>query len=235
MPKRKDYNQSWMAEESEFDTTQWTKILGASLSQSVMGELYRKYRKPVYLYLRGRRFSDDAARDLIQAFFTDKVLGRQLFKKADPKKGKFRTFLLTSIRNYAIDIQRSQKPTVSLDDEDHDRPARIGDPAVAFNRAWAMQLIQETLQELEAECRQQDKQTHWELFRQWLLDPDQNSEKTDMTALCTQLHIKTPAQAYTMIFRLKDRFRAIFRGRLRSQGCTETEVDQEIRELLGVF
>ncbi|UCE47485.1 MAG: hypothetical protein JSW47_18045 [Phycisphaerales bacterium] len=38
--------------DSKFPTTEWTKILGAGLGKSVMGELYSKYGKPVYSYLR---------------------------------------------------------------------------------------------------------------------------------------------------------------------------------------
>jgi RNA polymerase sigma-70 factor (ECF subfamily) len=230
-----DYNQSWMAADSEFETTEWTQILGASLSKEVMGELYKKYRKPVYLYLRSKGFPDDTARDLIQGFFTEKILGKQLLQKADPRKGKFRAFLLTAIRNYTIDIKRSERPTVSFSQEKHDQYASGDDPALAFNQAWAIQFVQDTVAELEDECLKQGKQQDWELFRLWLLEPDLEHGKVTIDELCRQLKIKTPDRAYSIIFNLKERFRAIFRGRLRAQGYSPSEITEEIKGLLSVF
>lgn len=103
------YASTWWEGTSQFQTTQWTQLRESDLSSIVMGELYLKYRKPVYRFLLRRGFSKDSARDLIQSFFTDKVLGQHLFRKADQRKGKFRSFLLRAVRNYAIDQKRKEK------------------------------------------------------------------------------------------------------------------------------
>jgi RNA polymerase sigma-70 factor (ECF subfamily) len=231
MKGRRSNDQSWMEVDSKFHTTEWTQVLGSSLSRSIMGELYKKYRKPLYLYLRGRGFNDEKAKDLIQGFFTDKVLGSQLFQKADPKKGKFRTFLLTAIHHYVIDQIRIEGK-IKTSELAPNKTTHAAEPVIEFNRAWAYQLVQTCLQELELECRSHRKEKHWELFRLWLLDPDLEGGKTKMDDLCSQLGIETLNKAYCMVFSLKDRFRRILRGHIRCYGFTESEVDQEIMELL---
>ena len=229
-----NHGTSWLDGVSQFQTTEWTQVQKSGLNQAVMGELYLKYRKPVYLYLRGRGFKDDQARELIQDFFTEKVLGQQLFHKADRSKGKFRTFLLTAIRNYAIDRHRTAKPMQQLDD-DLDHPSHEGNPSKVFNRAWAAQILEQTLQELEAECEMHAKHQHWNVFRLWLIEPDLSSDKPDMTSLCKKLGINDASKAYNMISNMKGRFKVIMRRCLQRQVSTERQVDEEIQSLLRVF
>ncbi|MEJ2705953.1 MAG: sigma factor, partial [Sedimentisphaerales bacterium] len=107
---------------SRFQTTEWTKILNSALGESIIAELYGKYWRPVYKYLRRKGFSNEQAKDLIQGFFSVKVLGQQLLQKADRAKGKFRTFLLTAITNYAIDLHRQERPIRKLG-EDYEPPS----------------------------------------------------------------------------------------------------------------
>ena len=229
-----NHGTSWLDGASQFQTTEWTQVQKSGLSRAVMGELYLKYRKPVYLYLRGRGFKDDQARELIQEFFTEKVLGKQLFHQADRSKGKFRTFLLTALRNYAIDKHRTAKPMQQLDNE-LDHPSREDDPTKAFNRAWATQALEQTLNELEQESRQHGKQQHWNVFRLWLVEPDLSRDKPDMASLCRQLGIKDASTAYNMISNMKGRFKVLLRRCLHRHVASESQVDEEIQSLLRVF
>jgi len=118
----------------QFPPTEWTKILDQLRRESLYSELYARYWKPLYFYLRGRGFTNEEAKDLVQGFFTDKVLGQALIQKADRARGKFRSFLLTAVRNYAIIVNRGKIPQQGLD-EKAKRPAKIGDPESEFNRA----------------------------------------------------------------------------------------------------
>jgi DNA-directed RNA polymerase specialized sigma24 family protein len=229
-----NHGASWLDGVSQFQTTEWTQVQKSGLNQAVMGELYLKYRKPVYLYLRGRGFKDDQARELIQDFFTEKVLGQQLFHKADRSKGKFRTFLLTAIRNYAIDRHRTAKPMQQLDDN-LGHPSHKDEPSKAFNRAWATQVLEQTLKELELESQMHGKQQHWNIFRVWLVEPDLSPDKPDMASLCRQLGIKDASTAYNMISNMKGRFKVILRRCLHRYVSSESQIDEEIQSLLGVF
>jgi len=219
---------------SRFQTTEWTKILDSGLGGSILAELYAKYWRPVYSYLRRKGFSNDEAKDLIQGFFSEKVLGQQLILKADRTKGKFRTFLLTSLKNYATDLYRKKPPIQELDDR-FEKPSDTDDPEAEFDIAWAQDLLQTVLDELEAECRNRDKCRHWEVFRAWLLEPDVSDDKLDMSEICARQGIDDASTAYNMVSNLKSRFRKILRHRLRPHVDSDAQVDEEINYFINVF
>jgi DNA-directed RNA polymerase specialized sigma24 family protein len=98
-------NQTWLSDdEYRFHTTRWSVVLLSAQSrasgfEAALGELYRIYWYPLYAYVRRRGHAPEDAQDLTQSFFLHlrehKTLGR-----ADPLKGKFRSFLLGSLVNY---------------------------------------------------------------------------------------------------------------------------------------
>ena len=61
MKAQDPYASTWWEGTSQFQTTQWTQLRESDLSSIVMGELYLKYRKPVYRFLLRRGFSKDSA------------------------------------------------------------------------------------------------------------------------------------------------------------------------------
>jgi len=228
------YASTWWEGASQFQTTQWTQLRESDLSSIVMGELYLKYRKPVYRFLLRRGFSKDSAHDLIQSFFTDKVLGQHFFHKADQRKGKFRSFLLRAIRNYAIDQKRKEKRLLSLEDN-QEIPTTQGDPLRKFNQAWASDILEEALRELEHECRTHGKQIHWKVFSLWLLEHQLAEEKQSLSEIADQVGLKKTSKAYSIIAHAKMRFHHILRRRLQGHVSSEHDIDHEILELLEAF
>lgn len=225
---------SYAAGSSRFQTTEWTKIRDSGPGGSILAELYAKYWRPVYSYLRRKGFSNEQAKDLIQGFFSEKVLGQELLRKADRRRGRFRTFLLTAVKNYAIDLHRKREPVQELDGE-IETSSGTGDPEAEFNMAWGQELLQTVLQSLEAECRSHNKNLHWKVFRAWLLDPRNSDEKVDMGEICAELGINDVSKAYNMISNLKGRFRKILRLHLRRHVDSDAEVDEEISQFIHVF
>lgn len=217
----------------QFPETEWTRMLDHRQREAVLAALCRDYWKPIYRYLRAMGFRNEQAKDLAQGFFTDKVLGQDLIARADRAKGRFRNFLLRSVRNYAISIQRASQPHQSLGDNQEGHAA-AGDPEVQFNRAWADGLLREVLKELELECRQRGKETHWRIFHDWLLDPVIEQGQT-MTEICQRYGIPDPSRAYHMIENVKRRFRVLLRDHLGQGGASEGDAEAEIREFIGIF
>ena len=234
MRARDSYASTWWDGTSQFQTTEWTQLRESDLSSTVMGELYLKYRKPVYRFLLRRGFSKDSARDLVQSFFTEKVLGQRLFHKADQRKGRFRSFLLRAVSNYAIDQKRKEKRSLSLE-EDQEVPTTKGDPLHEFNRVWADEALKEALRELEDECCTHGKQVYWEVFSQWLLEHQLTEEKQSLAEIADQLGLKKISQAYSIIAHTKTRFQRILRRRLQRHVRSEHDIDQEVLELLRAF
>jgi DNA-directed RNA polymerase specialized sigma24 family protein len=217
-----------------FPPTEWTRLLRCPQKEVVLAELCQKYWKPIYCYVRGMGSDNKQAKDLTQGFFTEKVLGQDLIQKADREKGRFRSFLLRAVQNYAISIRRAERVHLSLDDES-EVPDSHTDPESQFNRAWADQLLQEVLEELEEECRERNKLTHWQVFHDWLLEPQIEQKKEAMGEICTRHGVPDAPTAYHMIENVKRRFRSILRDRLSTLASSEDEIAVEIREFVDIF
>src|ERR1051325_5907301 len=91
---------------SQFPTTRWTLVVAAGdprrkEARSALVSLCENYWYPLYAYLRRRGYPADQAQDLTQEFFTRVLEGRYL-DRADPEKGRFRCFLLTSLKFFEI-------------------------------------------------------------------------------------------------------------------------------------
>jgi len=216
-----------------FPATEWTWLLNCPQREAVLAELCRKYWKPVYSYLRSMGLGNEQAKDLTQGFFTDKVLGQDLVQKADREKGRFRSFLLRSVHNYAVSVKRGDKALQSLHPDQED-PRMVDAPEAEFNRAWADQLLHEVLDELEQECRQRDKLTHWRLFQEWILEPEIEANRA-MNEVCLKHGVADVSTAYHMIENVKRRFRALLRDRLSALAGSEQDIEGEIREFIEVF
>jgi RNA polymerase sigma-70 factor (ECF subfamily) len=217
----------------QFPPTQWTMIADPKRRKAILAELYTKYWKPLYHYLRCKGFGNEEAKDLVQGFFTENVLGREFLERVDRTKGRFRNFLLVAIRNYAINVQKKNK-TPSKQDDETDEPAGVDDPETEFNRAWADQLLQQVLKELENECHRRGKIAHWQIFREWLLEPTID-DRADMSSICAKYGVASASQAYNMISKTKIRFRGILRKHLRSFVDSDAQVDDEIGAFIEIF
>ena len=98
---------SMSGDPAQFRTTRWSVILVAAESQmpgsqEALTELCRDYWYPLYAFARRRGHAPYDAQDLTQGFFLA-LLKRRALKRADPARGKFRSFLLGSFKNFLSD------------------------------------------------------------------------------------------------------------------------------------
>src|SRR5262252_3911158 len=104
--------------DSSFASTRWTVVHQAADSQtasqhalSALSELCQIYWRPVYVFLRRQGIPQHDAQDLTQGFFADLIQSRA-YTRADPTKGRFRSFLLGTLKHFvshARDRDRAQK------------------------------------------------------------------------------------------------------------------------------
>src|SRR5215468_11207135 len=104
--------------DSSFASTRWTVVRQAADSQtesqhalSALSELCQIYWRPVYVFLRRQGIPQHDAQDLTQGFFTDLIESRA-YTRADPMKGRFRSFLLGTLKHFMAherDRNRAQK------------------------------------------------------------------------------------------------------------------------------
>jgi len=237
---------------STFQVTNWSEILRAktddgSRRRAVVGNLMAAYWRPVYCYLRRKGYGNEVAKDLTQGFFHEIVLERDLFLRADPTKGRFRTFILTSLERYVVDVHRYQtrrknKPKGELVRLDSTQLANVPasraetTPDQAFCYGWAASLLDEVLAELRQEYCGTGKRLHWEVFRAKTLAPIfQNTRPPSLARLCRRLGIENEAKASDMITTVKRRFRSVLRRRLRKLVGSDAEVEEEIREIRAIL
>src|SRR5688572_17405673 len=89
---------------AEFVTTRWSQVAAAGLnssaeSEQALSQLCRIYWYPLYAFIRRTGHSPHDAEDLTQGFFVQ-LLEKKVFRRVEPGQGKFRSFLLTSLKNF---------------------------------------------------------------------------------------------------------------------------------------
>ena len=89
-----------------FPSTRWSVVLAAGksdaepeISQAALAELCQTYWAPLYSFVRSRGYTVHDAQDLTQSFFAY-LLEHKIYARVDRQKGKFRSFLLASVKNF---------------------------------------------------------------------------------------------------------------------------------------
>jgi DNA-directed RNA polymerase specialized sigma24 family protein len=145
-----------------FATTHWTAVIAAGRrttpqSEKALAELCGHYWYPLYAYVRRRGYSREDAEDLTQGFFA-RFLERNYLDGVSSEKGRFRAFLLASLKNFLAnewDKGRRQKrggtvPRLSLDWQDADTRYKIDppdhlSPDRIYDREWALALLERVI------------------------------------------------------------------------------------------
>jgi hypothetical protein len=109
-------------------------------------------------------------------------------------------------------------------------------PEDSFHYAWAAQLLEQLLEEVEAKCRAEGKAIHWQVFRDRVLRPImEGTGAPSMEEICRQYDIKSPDKASNMIVTVKRRFRAALMRHIRRMVLQDSEVEEEFQELIEIF
>jgi RNA polymerase sigma-70 factor (ECF subfamily) len=92
------------APRSTFPTTQWSLVVHAgsgseSQARSALETLCRQYWYPLYSFVRRQGRPHHEAEDCTQEFLARLLVGDGV-ARARPERGRFRTFLLTALRNF---------------------------------------------------------------------------------------------------------------------------------------
>ena len=235
-----------------FLTTHWSLVEEASSAgeqkrRALIGVLLNRYWKPVYCYLRRKGHDNEQAKDLTQGFFHEVVLGRKLIQRADPCKGRFRSFLLSALNRYLIDVreaERAQKriskeSTVALEIADPPEvPAGVARLAAeeTFNYAWVSALLEEVVADVQATCRQRNLTVHWHVFRERLLRPTlKGRAPPSMKEICGRYDIADPVKASNMLTTVKRLFENVLREHVRRSVVSDADVADELEQIKRFF
>lgn len=231
-----------------FATTQWSAVVTAGgdtspESHRALELLCTSYWYPLYAYVRRQGYSVEDAQDLTQQFFM-RLLERKYLKLADPNRGRFRTFLLTSLKNFLINewnkANREKRgggcQVVSLDTERTEtrlraEPADDRTPEKAFARRWAMVVLDRVLNELEAECVVNGRGQMFEEIKSSLSSDGSESSYAEIA----QRLGMTEGNLKVNVHRLRHRYRELLRAEIARTVDSPADVDDEIRELLAAL
>jgi len=221
-----------LGENREFNTTSWTLVRSVKDMQA-LNDLISIYWKPLYFFVRKRGYDNETGKDIVQEFLAT-LLERDALSKADPERGRFRTFLLTALVNFIKDWSKGEsrqkrgggRNILSLDFAADESEYRIEaksaeTPEAVLHRTWARSLWKHALSQLEGDA------THLEAFRMYLADVDyaQIAEKTGLSE----------GAAKTAVHRLKGRLREILVGHLSRTAASEAELGVEIEEFMTLL
>ena len=231
-----------------FATTQWSVVLGAGdsnpeLARDALAALCRAYWPPLYAYARRRGHSVHDAQDLTQAFFA-RLLEQGWVRRADPGKGRFRSFLLTAMSRFLAnewDRIRTQKrggdpflaPLQFESAELHHRggPVDHRTPEQAFERSWALTLVAQVLVKLETAERGDDRAELFEALKPCLTG---TSETQPYAELSQRLNV-SEAALRVAVHRLRQRYRELLRAEVANTVLGPNDVEAEMRHLFKVL
>ena len=234
-----------------FLTTHWSLIEGIKKQQdpkqSLIGLLLKRYWKPVYCYLRRTGCGNEQAKDLTQGFFHEVVLSRHLIERADPSKGRFRTFLLHALKQYVIDMSRRKSTQANIPPEKLITleiahlpvlPQTISkwSPEACFHYAWKSAILDLTLAAVKEDCLHAGQETHWQIFRDYLLYPTLEGRDPPPLKEFRRRHgLSSEKAASNMVITVKRRFQRLLRKHLRSTVSSDAEADEEFRDFLETW
>jgi len=232
---------------SAFRTTRWSLVVAAGderdpESREALEALCRSYWPPVYAYVRRWGARSDEARDLTQGFFA-KIIERHSIREARPERGKFRTFLLTSLRNYMADERDHAQALkrgggvapLSIDaaEAEHDvslEPFHDDNPERAFDRRWARALLDRCWDRLGQEATDASEAARFARL-QALVSGDSPEGYREAAAA---LEIGESA-VRVAVHRMRRRYGAILREEVAHTVQHPEEVEGELRHLLSIL
>ena len=238
--------------DSLFASTRWSVVYQAADSQtssehalSALSELCQIYWRPIYLFLRRQGYAFDEAEDLTQGFFAHLIENRT-YARASPEKGRFRAFLLGALKYFIADARKRERAQkrgggVALLPLDQSAIAEAEARAVelerwsadqVYEREWATSLLRQALKRLAEECALGGKKALFESLK-GRLSPGSDT-RVPYEKLAARLG-RSPGTLRSDVARLRERFGAILREEVQSTLLDATDVDSELRYLLGVI
>jgi RNA polymerase sigma factor (sigma-70 family) len=231
---------------SAFPTTRWTMVVAAGdphrhEARDALLSLCERYWYPLYAYLRRCGHVPAEAQDLTQDFFVRILEGRYL-NRADPDKGRFRSFILTCLKFFVADERdrlRARKrgggALVPLEfasgEQRYERePSHLETPERIFERRWALSLLNLVIERLRAEFVQRGRPAHFERLKGFLL----GQSDAPYATLASELNMSEGALKVA-VHRLRKRYRQLFREAIADTVADPEEVDSECRYLAAVL
>ncbi|HCN28521.1 MAG TPA: RNA polymerase subunit sigma-24 [Verrucomicrobiales bacterium] len=228
-----------------FHTTRWTRVCLAKADSEdgrrALADLCDAYYEPVVAYLRSVFRDADAAREMSHAFFAE-MLGGGAINTADRERGRFRSYLLGAVKHFVSrqrEMQLSLKrgaglQAVSMDEEGvvEVRDSGIISPDAAFDRQWALTVLERSLEALRAECHSGGKERLFDHSRPFLTGDSAYGDQGAAAAACGMSIEAFRVALHRMKKQLRQCMKAEITGTLEDAASVTDEM-QILFEALG--
>jgi RNA polymerase sigma-70 factor (ECF subfamily) len=226
-----------------FQSTLWSQVRAAARPEApdarrALEVLCRIYWEPICAFLRRSGHDPDAAKDLTQGFFAY-VLEEELLQKANPERGRFRSFLLGSLKHFVSNQQARERALkrgggigfVSIEADlprlhPADEPATVSSPERLFDQKWALAVLGEALQRLSAEYRRAGQA---EEFAE--LQPHLTGDAEERLPELARRLGKSDGATRVLLCRLRNRYRRLVRAVIADTVGDLDQVEGELRYL----
>lgn len=231
------------SDKAAFNNTLWSRVLAAAGSDTAasapaLNELCRLYWYPLYAFLRRSGRDRHAARDLTQGFFEYLIAG-DILRKANPQRGRFRSFLLGTLKNYAshqLGKERAQRrgggaEIVSIDEETAEgfyahEPSSDLTPETLYDRRWAMAVLEEAARRLREEHERAKMGGLFEALQPYLAGDGEESFKE----LGARID-RSEGATRVLVFRMRERFRQLIRAVIADTVLEDRQIEEELAHL----
>ena len=233
-----------------FPDTRWSLVLAAAgrdgadaLARRALDELCEGYWFPLYAFARRCGHAPAEAEDLTQGFFA-LLLSHELLTKADRERGRLRSFLLGSFKNFmSTETRREHREKrgglntiVSLDQARAEEwfgaePAEGTEPDARFDRDWANATVAQALAALDAECGQRGKAAQFARLREFLT---WDQAEPEIAAAARDLGLDVGALRVA-VHRLRLGFRRHLETQIAQTVTTPEELRGELQHLVEIL
>ncbi len=230
-----------------FLTTHWSVISKARNSEdsqeinAAMTKLCESYWFPVYAFIRSKGNSQTKAEDLTQSFFLH-FIEKPFLNKVSSEKGKFRTYLCTSVKNYITNTYNHDqaqkrgggKNIISLDSVMAEKwfeseSAIATDSEAYFDKQWALSVLRNVFEELKADY---DSSNQSELFDALKGHIQGDHEQSSYRDIGLKLD-KTENSIKVAAHRLRSKYKKKLKKIIAESLSDESNIEEELNYLIS--
>lgn len=221
-----------------FQTTRWSLVIDTRNtgpeSERALNTLCQDYWRPLHHFAIHLGASHADAEDYVQGFFANAIRS-ELFERADPTRGKLRTFLLTAFRRYIQDQwskRNAQRRGGNLRQVIFDNLDELpADTHEIFDREWGATVMEHAMDRLKERYTQEEKMVLYEHLQPYLATPVPSGK---MIGLATDCKLSESA-AKVALHRLRKRFGEALRAEVADTLPDGEDVEAELQYLTNLL
>lgn len=245
----RDPTPSTHAPEARFDTTHWSRLSplgdGPDADQTdteALRYLCQTYWFPLYAYARRKGHQRADAQDLTQGFLS-RMIERDAFRDLDPTKGRLRSFLLACFNHHLADAHDHRvalkrgggampvdwaQAEIQFQEQ---TASQNNSPERDFDLAWAHEVLQHTLRNLEQQYAEANNSETFEALQPFLTGEADHGQFADVA---NRLGI-TQSSARAAATRMRQRYRKLLRQEIAATVSDRAQADEEFQEICGIL